>query len=492
MRSITSRVIKTESIDWRQLQFLQNDQFKDWSGLDKEKLKKSIINNSFSQPFYVWQDSAGIIFCLDGFHRSLLLTELLEDGHQIPDQLPATFIDCADRQEAAKLVLQYSSVYAKITQEGLIDFLEAFELPYDEIKFEINLPDFDPISFEGAMNHSEEEHQEKVKSSLQERFIIPPFSILDSRQGYWQDRKKKWHGLGFDSQESRENVDLISESGQAPAVYELRNEMRTVLQREPSWDEILEEARKKGIHLYGGASIFDPVLSEILYTWFTPSGGTIVDPFAGGSVRGIVAGMLNYPYYGIDLRADQVEANRRQAASIKMETQPIWYEGDSKNIQSIIPSIQADLIFSCPPYFDLEQYSSDANDLSNMSWDEFLSTYRAIIADSCKLLKDDRFACFIVGEIRDKKGNYRDFVGETVQAFRDTGLQYYNEMILINVAGSMPIRVGRQFSHYRKVGKTHQNVLVFYKGDPKAIKFNFPNVQTDLESDLPISDVEKK
>ena len=33
--------------------------------------------------------------------------------------------------------------------------------------------------------------------------------------------------------------------------------------------------------------------------------------------------------------------------------------------------------------------------------------------------------------------------------------------------GSLPIRVGRQFTISRKLGRTHQNVLVFCKGDPK-------------------------
>ena len=33
--------------------------------------------------------------------------------------------------------------------------------------------------------------------------------------------------------------------------------------------------------------------------------------------------------------------------------------------------------------------------------------------------------------------------------------------------GSLPIRVGRQFTASRKLGRTHQNVLVFCKGDPK-------------------------
>ena len=36
------------------------------------------------------------------------------------------------------------------------------------------------------------------------------------------------------------------------------------------------------------------------------------------------------------------------------------------------------------------------------------------------------------------------------------------------MVGSLPIRVGRQFESASKLGKTHQNVLVFVKGDPRA------------------------
>jgi hypothetical protein len=58
-------------------------------------------------------------------------------------------------------------------------------------------------------------------------------------------------------------------------------------------------------------------------------------------------------------------------------------------------------------------------------------------------------------------------VGDTVQAFRDAGLSYYNEAILVTMAGSVPIRAGKQFTASRKLGKTHQNVLIFVKGDAK-------------------------
>ena len=128
----------------------------------------------------------------------------------------------------------------------------------------------------------------------------------------------------------------------------------------------------------------------------------------------------------------------------------------------------ADLIFSCPPYGDLEVYSEHPRDLSAMNWPDFVHAYRTIIARACARLKQDRFACFVVGDFRDSRGHYRNFVSTTIQAFLDAGLSYYNEAILCTAVGSAAMRVTKQFDASRKMAKTHQNVLVFVKGDGKA------------------------
>jgi len=226
-----------------------------------------------------------------------------------------------------------------------------------------------------------------------------------------------------------------------------------------------------------GTSIFDPVLCELAYTWFTAPGGHILDPFAGGSVRGIVAAYLGRRYTGIDLRPEQIEANEAQARAILSGDRreeytrdpnaplPRWIVGNSLNV---IPDEAFDLIFTCPPYYDLEVYSDDPEDLSNKdTYEGFLADYRAIIAQAVARLRDDRFACVVVGDVRDKKGMYRNFVADTIAAFRDTGMALYNEAVLVTAVGSLSIRVGKQFTSGRKLGKTHQNVLVFVKGDPR-------------------------
>jgi hypothetical protein len=123
------------------------------------------------------------------------------------------------------------------------------------------------------------------------------------------------------------------------------------------------------------------------------------------------------------------------------------------------------MVFSCPPYFDLERYSDDPADLSNMPWEAFLEAYRAIIARACGRLREDRFAVWVIGEVRDPDGYYRNLLGETIRAFRAAGLEYYGEAAYITPIGSLCIRIGSQFPVARKMGKTHQNVLVFVKGD---------------------------
>lgn len=215
-----------------------------------------------------------------------------------------------------------------------------------------------------------------------------------------------------------------------------------------------------------GTSIFDPALCEVMYTWFTAEDDFIIDPFAGGSVRGIVAVETGRHYCGVDLRQEQIDANRANAEEICTDEQPTWICGDSVNIKTLAKG-EYDFIMTCPPYGDLEVYSDDPADISNMSAEDFDETYKQILCNTAEMLKEDRFACVVVGNYRDKKGNLRDLVGITVRAMEEAGLHYYNDIILVTPCGSLPIRAGRHFQAARKIGKQHQYVLIFVKGDGK-------------------------
>jgi len=573
-----------------------------------------------------------------------------------------------------------------------------------------------------------------AKDALRSKFLVPPFSVLDSRQGYWQERRRAWLALGIRSEEGR-GSNLLNFSD----AVQLRRKLKPGERRANGGDPY----QGGDAWASSGTSIFDPVLTELAVRWWCPPGGAVLDPFAGGSVRGVVTAFLGRSYTGVDLRDDQVAANREQLAAIQapqperrreafftsdpaaltpvefrggiwlkrddafrigtagnggkvrsclsiasgarhglvtagsrsspqvnivagvakalgiscrahtprgelgpevqaavengaelvqhgagyntvivararedaqergwlevpfgmecaeavdatrkqvanipaearrlvvpvvsgmslagilwglrdlgrslpvlgvvvgadprarlerwappgwsqqcelvpagikyereaertswegVQLDPIyeaktlpflqpgdclwivglrasaaqadaeppqseggsarWICGDSLEELGKLPAESSDLVLSCPPYADLERYSQDPRDLSNMPWPEFLQAYRSIIAASVRALRPDRFACFVVGEVRERNeaGCYRGLVPETIRAFEDAGARLYNEAIMVNAIGTLPLRAGRIFQASRKLGKVHQNVLVFCKGDPR-------------------------
>ena len=324
----------------------------------------------------------------------------------------------------------------------------------------------------------------ETKSPVAREFIVPPFSVLSARDGGWQARKRAWIAIGIKSEEGRgaetyntggpgtiraeyENKDrLLLAKSSGTDFYSQKRKEEEALGRSLETKEFQEKYYEPSSAVDSGTSIFDPVVCELIYTWFSRRGHQVVDPFAGGSVRGVVASHLRRRYWGGELRSEQVEANRKQVAEICSDTLPEYVCGDS--MQTVASAPEADLLFSCPPYGDLEIYSDDPDDLSNMEYHTFVAAYKTIILRACKRLKPNRFACFVVGDFRDKKGFYRNFVSETIAAFEYAGCRLYNEAILVTSVGSASMRVTRQFNGGRKFCKTHQNVLVFCKGDWKA------------------------
>jgi hypothetical protein len=166
----------------------------------------------------------------------------------------------------------------------------------------------------------------------------------------------------------------------------------------------------------------------------------------------------------VDLSERQLAENRKQAALICSDNMPDWRCGDSTDITQICADVNADLVFSCPPFGSLEQYSDDPQDLSNMTYEGFLKGYKAVITGTLERLKKDSFACFVVGDFRGKDGFLSNLPGRTIQFFEEAGARLYNYGVLVTAVGSLPIRAGRAFASNRKLGKTHQDCLIFVKG----------------------------
>lgn len=308
-----------------------------------------------------------------------------------------------------------------------------------------------------------EQKSVKIPSSLLvDRYGWPPFSILNTISWDWQRRKDEWEKVIGDSTEGR---DVKRYNATPTNTFSSRG-------ADAKQPESISE--------------FDPYLAELMYRWFSIPNAKILDPFAGGCVRGIVASVLGKNYTGIDLSKTQVFADNEKYHNFTekyafVEGSAEWIKGDSESVLDKL-SPEYDMIFTCPPYYNLEKYSNDPKDLSNLpTYTEFLIKYESILKKSANLLKNNSFFVIVVSEVRRTaydvaNSDYLGLVPDTVNILRNSGLKYYNEIILENNIGSLPIRAPKYFSRLRKIGRHHQNILVFYKGQIDLIEEKFGRV----------------
>ena len=241
------------------------------------------------------------------------------------------------------------------------------------------------------------------KMKLEDWFVVPPFSILNASTKEWQQKKKKWMLRINDKAQVRQNTLSKNTTG---------------------------ASNQKFMAIKGDTtSILDPVMCEIILSWFTNEGFKTLDPFAGDAVFGFCSAYKNRPFTGIELRKEQVEFNQLLIDTHELKGRYIC--DDSLNIDNYIEDNSMDFIFSCPPYADLEIYSELENDLSNMNYDDFFKTIEQILQKTIKKLKQNRFAVIVMGEVRHKNtGVYLGIIPKIIQIMCNAGLHYYNEIML--------------------------------------------------------------
>jgi 16S rRNA G966 N2-methylase RsmD len=394
-----------------------------------KKLKASMIKNGFNAPIFIW---AGHKFILDGHQRIKVLLELYAEGYSLEGEpeLPYVPIEAENEKQAAEMVLTYNSQYGHLDHSSLLEFAKNFELDIQSLPEILDLKDISIEKFVFDVNPDVEHSTGTLKND----YIMAPFSILDTRSAEWQERKRSWLSKMPQLDKTREGVLKYSK------VTSLKDQFT------------------------GGSSIFDPVLAELMYAWFCPKGGKTLDIYMGESTKAFVACMKGLHYYGVEIRKEQIDEN--QAFISRMNFPKYFFvHGDAKNVQELLKEEQFDFAFTSPPYYDLEEYEGGEQDISTkQTYEQFRDEYHQAIKGSCSLLKPGAFYAIKVSEIRDKKtGNYRNFVADTIDGFLKAGMNYYNEIILINSVGTLPLRVRRFWEPGRKVGRMHQNILIFKK-----------------------------
>ena len=134
---------------------------KDLTEANYKKLKNVIERRGFSYPVYVWEDKTGIKHLLDGHQRQRVLTTEAWN-----EPIPYLKVPAKDIQEAMARLLEITSQYATITQEGIDEFIGKYELDEDEV--------YASTSYDALKNYAEITETEVKEDKAPELEEIEP------------------------------------------------------------------------------------------------------------------------------------------------------------------------------------------------------------------------------------------------------------------------------------------------------------------------------
>lgn len=206
-------------------------------------------------------------------------------------------------------------------------------------------------------------------------------------------------------------------------------------------------------------SEFHAGIAENIVRYWSLPGAKVVDPFSGRATRATVATKLGRDYYGYEITPRTYRRNLEHFK--KHGINPTLYNSDGTLMEET-PDEFADMIYTCPPYFNIEKYESVDGQLSDIDdYDEFMK-FIDRTADNCyRVLKPGGFMVWVIGDFR-INGKLIDFCGDSKQTFTRAGFEYHDIIIMENIS---PMAVFQAYSAAckRYAPKVHEYIIVFRK-----------------------------
>lgn len=158
-----------ETIDYRELKPLQGD-LKDLSEKNFVKLKKVLEKRGFTTPVFVWRDGE-TQWLMDGHQRQrvMIKADMSDNGNY---NVPRVSIVAKNIKDAKAQLLEITSQYGTITQEGFDQFVAEADLPEAEVLDSVS---FDALQFGDTEADDDDDESEDDEAPAVDD-SVPPLS----------------------------------------------------------------------------------------------------------------------------------------------------------------------------------------------------------------------------------------------------------------------------------------------------------------------------
>ena len=261
---------------------------------------------------------------------------------------------------------------------------------------------------------------------------------------------------------------------------------------------------------------------QILRMWSLKN-DRVFDPFAGHLTRPIMTNHFNRDYWGCDvsieyfdttkdqilsrteggLLDDEIVENRSGVIDVDLQGNRLRLENrDSRTLDSSvepikggetlspIPTKWADFVITSPPYFDLENYGDEDEQLGidNDEFEDFMDDMRVILEHTHDILKPYRYAAFVVNDFRDgcRFKGLIPYHMRLIQEAINAGFQLHD--IAMYPTGKSASMFTHQLTHMEVTGKIHEYVIVFrrwpdeWEGSSRKWDWKYRGLHWDIYS----------
>jgi len=228
-------------------------------------------------------------------------------------------------------------------------------------------------------------------------------------------------------------------------------------------------------------SVMAPELVEFFIKYYSKPGDVYLDPFAGQGVRMQVAAALGLHYVATDLSkefVDYMHSVQRKInvhvpvgtvisafATMNDDRPPLSHVRlqDARD-PGFVPDNIGDFGFTSPPYWDIEYYGDDPNQLgTGKSYREFLDGIRNVASEWLAKFKKGAYFVVNINDFR-KDGKFYMYHAHLAHEFEYAGWTMHDIWIIEGLVGGLPKVFAASGNKNRIAPKVHEYALVFRKG----------------------------
>jgi len=245
------------------------------------------------------------------------------------------------------------------------------------------------------------------------------------------------------------------------------------------WNDIRKTVEEEAL---GHPAIFPiQLVTRLIECYTTDEDKIIFDPFVGAGSVVVAAHRLGKTGIGIDIEPKFVEKGLTRLGSIFDETGKVTEEtgsavycDDAKNLLKYVSPQSADMVITSPPYWDIlmrkrtadykeiRHYGGVEADLGKIhDYAEFLKEVKSVFELVYKALKDGKYCCVVVMDLR-KKDKFYPYHSDVARLMQEIGFIFDDTIIWdrrLEYSNLRPLGYPARF----RINKVHEYILIFRK-----------------------------